>query len=232
MHCAVIGTGTGVGKTVVTGMLVRGLRALGRRCWVHTPMACGGWDGTTADDGRALAALAGDGQDPATICPRQYPEPASPHLAAALVGAAPRLAELVAGVRAVQGDADLVVETAGGLLTPLTCDRQNVADLLQTLALPALLVCVPDLGTLNATALTLGEARRRGIAVIGLVLVQVRPPDGSVAVATAARELAAICALPILAEIAHAASGHTGGVDGARALAAAVLAQQRAGARA
>ncbi|MBA3683625.1 MAG: dethiobiotin synthase [Planctomycetes bacterium] len=213
-----------MGKTWVTGALVRGLRGLGRRCWVHKPVACGGWDGATSEDGRTLALLAGDGQDPASICPRQYPEPSSPHLAAALAGDRPCLADLVAAARAVRGPADLVLETAGGLLSPLTAARETVADLVQALAMPTLLVSVPDLGTLSHTALTVAEARRRGIAVLGLVVVHVRPTVASVAVATAARELAEICALPVLAEIAHT-TGMFSDDAVSRALAGAVLAR-------
>ncbi len=222
---AVIGTGTGVGKTAVAIALVTGLRGLGRRCWIHKPVACGGWDGSTAEDGRSLVALCADGQDPATICPRQYPEAASPHLAAGLAGDHPTLADLTRTSAALRGSHDLVVETAGGLLTPLTARRETVADLVCALGLTALVVTVPDLGTLNHTALTVSEARRRGIPIAGLVLVHVRPPDASVAVATAATELAALCGLPILAEIPHRPSADAPVDDVPRMLAAAVIAR-------
>src|SRR5271170_191190 len=49
---AVIGTDTGVGKTRVLTLLVHGLRALGERVWIHKPVACGGFDGSTCEDGR------------------------------------------------------------------------------------------------------------------------------------------------------------------------------------
>lgn len=159
------------------------------------------------------------------MCPRQYPEPASPHLAAALAGDHLRLADLVAAAQAVRGPADLVLETAGGLLSPLTAARETMADLVQALAMPALLVSVPDLGTLNHTALTCAEARRRGIAILGLVVVHVRATVASVAVTTAASELAAMCALPVLAEIAHA-TGVCSDDAVARSLAGAVLARR------
>nr|MBA3848259.1 AAA family ATPase [Planctomycetota bacterium] len=47
---ALVGTDTGVGKTRVAIGLVRGLRAIGRRAWIHKPVACGGWDGRTSED--------------------------------------------------------------------------------------------------------------------------------------------------------------------------------------
>jgi dethiobiotin synthetase len=218
LEIAVIGTGTGVGKTRATTLLARGLRALGRRVWVHKPIACGGWDGATADDGRALAALRGDGQPAETICPLQFPEPASPHLAAGAVGARVGLSALRANLERCRGDHDLVVEGAGGLLSPLTTAREPIAELIQDL--PALIVTRPDLGTLNATALTVAEARRRGLDLLGLVISHVAPNDGSLAVRAAASELTALCALPVLVELAH-------GADDGRALAEAVVAARR-----
>ena len=174
----VLGTSTEVGKTWVTAGLVRGLRAAGRRVWVHKPVACGDWDGSSCADGRALRALCGDGQDPASICPREFPEACSPHLAAAVAGVRVTLADLLAAVPAAP--ADLVLETAGGLLAPITHDRRTNADLAAALGWPALLVTLPHLGTLNHTQLTVNEARRRGMPLLGLVINHAtQVPDSS-----------------------------------------------------
>jgi dethiobiotin synthetase len=218
VEVAVIGSGTGVGKTRVTALLVRGLRLLGRRVWVHKPVACGGWDGRSADDGRALAALRGDGQPRGTICPLQFREAASPHLAAAAAGRRVTLATLSANLARCRGEHDLVVEGAGGLLSPLTSRREGIGDILGP-GVPAVIVTRPDLGTLNHTALTVAEARRRGLRLLGLVLCHVLPPGGSLAVRTAPAELAALCGLPVIARIPHGADSDAA----ARRLAAAVL---------
>jgi dethiobiotin synthetase len=218
---AVIGTGTGVGKTRVTTLLARGLRAFGRRVWVHKPIACGGWDGATADDGRALAALRADDQPADTVCPLQYPEPASPHLAARAAGMRVELSTLRANLERCRGDHDLVVEGAGGLLSPLTDAREGIADLIAGMA--AIIVTRPDLGTLNATALTVAEARRRGLDLLGLVVSHVAPDDASLAVRTAAAELEALCGLPVLTVVPHGGAGDRE----ASGLAAALLAAGR-----
>ncbi len=212
MELALIGTDTGVGKTRTTLLLAAGLRARGRRVWLHKPVACGGWDGTTAEDGRDLAAAVGDGQEPATLCPFQFPEPASPHLAARAAGAALSVADLTRGVDACRGDHDLLVEGAGGLLAPLTADRATFAELLPAWGLPALLVTRPDLGTLNHTALTVRVARAAGIRLLGLVLNEPRPAGDGLAVRTAAAELTLITGLPVLARVPH---GGTADVAGA-----------------
>lgn len=209
---AIIGTDTGVGKTLVTLLLAQGLRALGRRVWLHKPVACGGWDGTASEDGRALRAACGDGQDPATVCPREFPEPCSPHLAAQAAGVELRLEDLVAAASGLQPPASglLLLETAGGLLAPLTADRRTNADLLAALDWPVLLVTRPHLGTLNHTQLTVNEARRRGLRLLGLVLNHHAPVAPSLAVDAAAAELAALTGLPLLATLPHGACTRDG----------------------
>jgi dethiobiotin synthetase len=192
MELALIGTGTGVGKTQVTLLLAAALRARGRRVWLHKPVACGDWDGVSADDGRRLRAAVGDGQDPALVCPREFPEPASPHVAAAAAGVELTAMKLTAALSRCRGGGhDLLVEGAGGLLAPLTSDRLTLAELLPQWELPALLVTRPDLGTLNHTMLTVRVARAAGIRLLGL------------AVRTAAEELIACTGLPLLARVAH-----------------------------
>lgn len=216
---AVVGTDTGVGKTRVAGLLVDGLRGLGRAVWVHKPIACGDWDYGMAEDGRTWAARVGDGQPPATVCPFQFPLPASPHLAAAAAGRSVTIADLRAGLAAVRGAThDLVIEGAGGLLTPLTQERVTIADLLAGTGIALLVVTRPDLGTLNHTALTIECARRRGLPLVGLVLNRPRPVEPGLATDHAARELATITGLPLLADLAHGVTD-----EAAHALAVAVL---------
>jgi dethiobiotin synthetase len=212
MRLAIIGTDTGVGKTHVTVLLAASLRALGRRVWLHKPVACGDWDGTSADDGRRLRTVVGDGQDPATVCPYEFAEPISPHLAAAAAGVQLTAEAFTAHLARVAGDHDLLVEGAGGLLAPLTHDRLSFAELLPRWQLPALIVTRPDLGTLNHTALTVRCARAAGIPLLGLIISHARPPSASPAIAYAARELSTLTGLAVLAEIPHA-NGMAAGMD-------------------
>lgn len=209
---AVIGTDTGVGKTAVTRLLAAGARRQGVPVWLHKPVACGGWDGVSSEDGRDLRALCGDGQDPATVCPREFPEPCSPHLAARAAGAELRLDDLAAAASQLRPPAGglLILETAGGLLAPIAGDRRSNADLLAALGWPVLLVTRPHLGTLNHTQLTVNEARRRGLRLLGLVLNRHQPVAPSLAVDSAAAELAALTGLPLLADLPFGASEDDG----------------------
>jgi dethiobiotin synthetase len=84
----------------------------------------------------------------------------------------PRVERACAALRA---RFDLVlIEGAGGLLVPLGEDLL-VADLAARLGAPLLVVARDALGTINHTLLTLAEARRRGLAVAGVVLSRGAP---------------------------------------------------------
>ena len=66
-------------------------------------------------------------------------------------------------------DGPLVVETAGGLMVPLTREWLQI-DQLQQWQLPVVLVARSGLGTLNHTLLSLEALRRRQIKVLGIIL--------------------------------------------------------------
>ncbi len=221
----IIGTDTGVGKTQVTKCLAKGLRARARRVWLHKPLACGGWADGLAEDGRALHALCADGQPLATVCPLQFPEPASPHLAAAAASTQVSLAQLLANIDACRPRAadqhDVLVEGIGGLLVPVTSSRETVADLFAAAQLPVLIVTRPHLGTLNHTALTVNVARARGLRVVGLVLNFHEMVADSLAVRSASTELPLVTGVPLLAVLSY--RPHTADIIEADRLAAAVL---------
>jgi dethiobiotin synthetase len=206
LRCAVLGSDTGVGKSTVLALLCAGLRARGRRVWLHKPVACGGWAEGQAEDGREIAGLVADGQDPASACPWQFPLAAAPHVAARAAGVELSLADLLAGLRPLLGVGhDLLLEGVGGVLAPLTSRRESVVDLLRAEPLPVILVTRPQLGTLNHSALSVRHLRERGLTVLGLVVNEHVPVDhGDPAIACAAEELAACCQAPLLAWLPHA----------------------------
>ena len=195
--------------------MTRSLRAAGRRVWLHKPVACGDWDGASSADGRFLRALCGDGQDPASVCPREFPAACSPHRAARLAGQSVRFSELVQCAQALidqshAAGAVLVLEGAGGVLSPLVdppapCSN---ADLVAALGIPALLVTRPHLGTLSATACAVEACRSRGVTLRGLVINHALSAPDSLTVRHAAEDLYALTGVPILAEIRHGQMDH------------------------
>ena len=116
MTLVIVGTGTGVGKTLVAAtVLARFGAEMPLAYW--KPVATGSRD---ERDSETVATLAGDR---AVILAESYlfPEPLSPHLAARLAGSRIDPAKVLADFdRHCAAHDALVIETAGGLLVPLT----------------------------------------------------------------------------------------------------------------
>ncbi|GAA0981550.1 dethiobiotin synthase [Nocardiopsis tropica] len=164
----VTGTGTEVGKTVVTAAVAALARAAGRRVAVLKPAQTGVGPAERGD----VDVVAGLVPGVTAVELARYPDPLAPATAAARCGAPAVRAEHVAdAVWELLGDHELVlVEGAGGLLVRLNAEGQTLADAAVLLSAPVLVVARPDLGTLNETALT-GEAlRTRGLHPAGVVV--------------------------------------------------------------
>jgi dethiobiotin synthetase len=97
-----------------------------------------------------------------------------------MVGQTLTLAQLVAACNRARPEVKphqpILVESAGGLLSPLTSTETNV-DLAAKLGLPILLVARNGLGTINHTSLSIGELRRRGLNIAALILVDTDGKD-------------------------------------------------------
>jgi malonyl-CoA O-methyltransferase len=63
----------------------------------------------------------------------------------------------------------LVIEGAGGFLSPLT-DTQTNADLAKYYDIPILIIARNILGTISQTLLTIESARNRGIEILGVIM--------------------------------------------------------------
>ena len=171
------GTGTGVGKTVVTAALAALARAAGHRVAVVKPAQTG------------IAPGAPHSSDPAAEIPdtetvtrlsgvtdthelARYPDPLSPEAAARVSGLAPLdMAAAADYVAKLASERDLVlVEGAGGLLVRYDPAGATIADLAFALGAPVLTVAAAGLGTLNHTALTLEALTARKIISVGVVI--------------------------------------------------------------
>jgi dethiobiotin synthetase len=198
------GTDTGVGKTFVVAEVARLLGAQGRRVRVCKPVATGAqWRGRwVSDDTCRLAQAAGVGEDELEkITPWAFPEPVAPSVAAPRHGLPLSLHDLAGAIGAQGRDRPVLVEGVGGLLCPLTAEA-TVADLVQVVALPLIIVTRRALGTLNHTLLTLQAAETRGLAVAGIVVNETEAPR-SLAEETNVDELRRWVTVPILAVVPH-----------------------------
>jgi dethiobiotin synthetase len=189
----VTGTGTDVGKTVVTAAVAALARARGARCAVVKPAQTGVRDGEPGD----LTAVTRLSRVTETYELVRYPDPLSPAAAARRSGRA-ALDPAVFYDLTLRLDHDLVlVEGAGGLLVRFDEDGTTLADLARGLYAPVLVVVDPSLGTLNQTALTLEALAHRGVELSGLVLGS-WPASPGLAERSNLRDLEMLAARPLL----------------------------------
>lgn len=197
----VTATDTGVGKTEIATLLLRGHRARGLDLGAMKPAQSGEEPGVPSDADRLLAAAGG--ADPLDlVCPYRFATPLAPAVAARLEGREILLGHVLAcAAELARRHAALLVEGAGGLMTPLT-ERHTYADLAAALGLPVLVVARPGLGTVNHTVLTCEALRIRGLHVKGVVLCRsARGSDPSEP--HNAGEIERLASVPVVASIDH-----------------------------
>ena len=157
MRLVVCGTDTDVGKTIVSAWLVQGLKAT---YW--KPVQSGLEGGGDRERVRLLLNLPSERLLPEVYA---FTQPVSPHWAAEL-DQQPLDPERL---KLPESSGHLVVETAGGVMVPLTRSWLQI-DQLKQWNLPIVLVARSGLGTLNHTLLTLEALRLRNLKVLGLIL--------------------------------------------------------------
>ena len=170
----ITGTDTGVGKTVVGAGLARAL-SRNHRVVAVKPIESG-CQSNVDEDGVQLARATGQTEPTAALlC---LVEPLAPPLAADAQDVVIDLRELLRQTRRLGAGAEvLLVEAAGGVLSPLTWDETAI-DVACELDAAVLLVARNNLGVINHTRLALGVLEESGLTVLGVVLNTV-DADGS-----------------------------------------------------
>ena len=205
---AVTGTGTGVGKTVLTAALCAGLRRRGMDCRAVKMVATGVPPGTDAEDAVLLGAAMGAAASEAVLA--TFSLPRSPLAAAAAEGRELDVEALARSIEAAATGCELLlVEGVGGLLVPLS-PRRTVRDLLRRLDAGVVVAALAGLGTINHTALTVEAALGAGLRVIGVVLVDAAG-DEPAFIAENAAQIADQCRVPVLGVLPHL--GDATGID-------------------
>jgi dethiobiotin synthetase len=157
----ITGTDTGIGKTLVSALLLAGGRYAGRDTRYWKPVQTG-----DDSDTRTVEALTGQraGADPLYF----FPEPMAPLRAAEKNGGEIREERIAETFRSFSS-ADWIIEGAGGLLVPLARPDRTMRTLAASLGARLVVVASPRLGAINHTLLTLEAARQGGLEVQALV---------------------------------------------------------------
>ena len=174
----VTGTDTGVGKTIITGLLARYLSENNFKVitqkWVQT--GCNDFSGS---DVAAHLKLTGSQENMSKPYQKHmlsyvYKFTASPHLAALLENRRTVPCKIKRSYEFLSKKFDLViVEGVGGALVPY--DKKNlVIDIAKELNLPVLVVAQNKLGAVNHTLLTIEALQKRKMKILGIVFNDVK----------------------------------------------------------
>ena len=172
----ITGTGTDIGKTYVTGLIVKRLRDAGLRASYYKAALSGaeiGADGTLLPgDALHVARAANLAAEEATVS-YIYRDAVSPHLAAQIENRPMDFDVVERDYRMAKERTDyLTVEGSGGIICPLRWDAEQhviLDDLVLRLGLSALVIADAGLGTINAAVLTAEHLKMRGISLKGFV---------------------------------------------------------------
>ena len=179
----VTGTGTDIGKTYVTGLIVKKLRQSGRNAGYYKAAISGA---EKDSNGRLLAGdalyvneQAGIGETQERLVSYVYEQAVSPHLAARMNNRPIDFERVQKDFAAACGKYDyLTMEGSGGIVCPLRWDEKEkvlLDDLVQQLGLSVLVVADAGLGTINAIVLTIEHLQHRSIPVQGILLNRFHP---------------------------------------------------------
>ena len=172
----VVGTGTDVGKTYVTGLLLKKLREKGINAGYYKAAVSGnerGADGKLIPgDPFKVKQLSGTSQELDTMCPYVYERAVSPHLASQIEGNPVDIDVVMAGFHKVATTYDYVLmEGSGGIMCPIRFDDKKLwlEDLVARSQLPSIIVADAGLGTINQVALTCHYMKSKGLHILGII---------------------------------------------------------------
>lgn len=170
------GTDTGVGKTIVTGLLCRELAKQKLDFTVFKPFESGAvkrkGGNLLRPDTDFLCKMSQGRATPDQANLYAFREALAPAIAARRSGIRVDWGLVLRTIHAAARKHKLVlVEGAGGLLAPL-CGQKTNLDLMRDLKAHALIVGRLGLGTINHTRLTYDRLRLEKIPVLGIILSQ------------------------------------------------------------
>lgn len=181
----ITGTGTDIGKTYVTGLLVKCLHDAGYKAGYYKAALSGAERGAKGEllpgDALHVNETAQLGETIPHLVSYIYEEAVSPHLAALRSHQPIDFQKVRRDFEAARGRYDyLTMEGSGGIICPLRWDAEQhivLDDLVKDLGLGTLVVADAGLGTINAVVLTVEHLRAREIPVRGIVFNHSHPGD-------------------------------------------------------
>ena len=172
----IIGTGTDVGKTYVSGLILKKLKESGVSAAYYKAAMSGNersaYGSLIPGDALHVKRVSGISQPLEEMCPYVYETAVSPHLASRMEGNPVQMEVVLEGFRkACQGYEYVTMEGSGGILCPICFDEKEIwlPDVVKACGLDCLLVADAGLGTINAVGLTAFYLKARDIPLKGII---------------------------------------------------------------
>lgn len=169
----ITGTGTDVGKTYVTALIVKKLNEEGIKTGYYKA-AISGANSIENSDAGYVKKISKINQKEDTLLSYIYITPVSPHLASKIEGKPVNMTKILKDFNRVKNKYDfIVVEGSGGIVCPIRYDNiENIflEDIIKKLELKSLIVADAGLGTINSVVLTVSYMKSKNITVSGIIL--------------------------------------------------------------
>ena len=172
----VTATGTDVGKTYISGLLVKKMTESGLNCGYYKPVLSGlkkVKEEYIAGDCKFVIDTAGLNTNPSDCVTYSFKNPVSPHLAAKMEGVNISEERIKDGLNKIKAKYDyLVVEGAGGITCPFNLDGKKLllSDVIKKLNMDIIIVTPSGLGCINYALLTYEYAKINNVTVKGFIM--------------------------------------------------------------
>lgn len=169
-------TGTDIGKTFVTALIVKKLRDAGYNAGYYKA-ALSGAEVTENElvpgDAYYVNKIANINEKMDNLVSYIYKEAVSPHLASQIEGNPVEMNKVVEAFNHTLSKYDyLTMEGSGGIVCPIRYDHIKILleDIVKELGLSTLIIADAGLGTINHVVLTVEYLKNRNISIKGIIL--------------------------------------------------------------
>lgn len=180
----ITGTGTDVGKTYISALIVKKLRQAGYNVGYFKAAASGNERGDTGEiipmDAKIVKDISGIDDALCDMVPYSYEAAVSPHLACRMEGRPVDMGVVSEYYKRLCAKHEYItMEGSGGILCPIVIDSHELwlEDIIKAFAMPCIIVADAGLGTINHTVLTAEYMRSRDIKTMGVILNHYKAND-------------------------------------------------------
>jgi len=172
----ITGTGTDIGKTYVTGLILKKIKEAGKSAAYYKAAMSGNERDEKGNlipgDAVFVKNMSGITQPVEEMCPYIYENAYSPHLASRIEGNPVKMEVVREGFKSVcQKYAYVTMEGSGGILCPVCFDEAEIwlEDVIKELDLSCLIIADAGLGTINSLVLTVEYMNQKQIPIKGII---------------------------------------------------------------